>query len=430
MNLKRTLLPLILLLLLAGSARADQPRILAFVGTDTLTTTDLKIELNIMRRKGEDKATPVLPDPDQVLRRLIQNRLIVQEGYRMGLNEEFAVQNQVDEAVNARCMGALLDSVALAVPTDTPDLHTARRLAVKNYIDDLKVMHGVKVDTTLLRSLDYASSDSQVQDYLRDSEDILAEVPTGTLTVAGFSRIVRFTAFHGLEGKPDASERRDEIFHEWVAETVTIHEARRRDIRQRPTIQLYERRLERALMLEETLNILLQLDFDPTEQEIEAFYQEHLSDYMSEAKVKMESLKFSTEEDALQARDRLIKGAAMKWIKSNMDGVIQGPDPFPADFFAAGKLGLKPENAVVGHIPDPYGVPGGWVLARISEVRESAPIPLADCRDKLLRHMKSDATNSHMREIVTVLEEAVPVEIKPDAEAIVAEILAAQQGAE
>lgn len=430
MKYARALLLVLATILLASPLLAEEPRILAYVGEDTLTTVDLKIELNIMERKGEDKARPVLPEADKVLRRLIQNRLLVQEGYRMGLNEEFAVRNQVNEAVNARCMGALLDSVALSIPDDTPDLKETRRRAVRDYIENLMVVHEVQVDSTLLKSLDYGSDDPEMQERLRDSEEVLAVVPTGTLTVAAFSRIVRFTAFHGLVGKEDAAERRDQIFHEWVSEAVTIHEARRQDIRRRPSIQLYERRLERALMLEETLSILLQLDFDPTEEEVEAFYQENIGGFMAEAMVKMESLKFVSEEAAVAAKDRLSRGATMKWIKSNMDQVIEGPDPFPADFFVAGKLGLKPEQAFTGFIPDPYGVPGGWVLARISEVREPTPIPLSECRDLVLRRMKAHMTSEHMRDIITRLEEAVEIQIMPDAEDVVAEILAAQQEAE
>lgn len=410
--------------LATGALSATTPEILAFVGEDTLTTVDLRIELNLMEKRGGAEEQKAMPEAGQVIRRLVQNRLLIQEGYRMGLDGQFTVKNQVTEAVNSRCMGALLDSVALAVPSDSEDLYDARLSAVNNYIENLMVVHDVKVDSTLLRSLDYGSKDPQMQTMLHNSEDILAEVPTGKLSVSAFSRIVRFTAFHGLEGKPNADQRRDEIFHEWVAEAVTIHEARNNAIRNRPIIQLYKTRLERALMLEETLKILLQIKFEPTEKDIDSFYQENTDQFLQITKVKMESLKFATEEAANAARKRLEQGAKMSWIKRNMDQVIDGPSPFPMELFEAGKLGLDPEKCSVGFIPEPFGVPGGWVLAQVSHVQEPLPIPLNECLEDVLTQMKGAATAAQLNEILSRLEEAVEVHLQPNAETIVGRILA------
>jgi hypothetical protein len=415
----------ITLVLLAGSAWSiPAVEILAFVDEDTLTTDDLRIELNLMEKRSNIEGRKVLPEPDAVLRRLIQNRLIVQEGYRMGLDQEFTVNNQVTEAVNARCMGALLDSVALAVPKDSSDLKGARSQAVKDYIENLIVIYDVQVDSTLLKSLDYGSAEQEMRDWLRDSDEILAVVPTGTLKVSSFSRLIRFTAFHGLEGKPDAAQRRDRILSEWVSEAVTIHETRQQNIRQRPVIQLYQNRLERTLMLEETLKILLQFPFEPTAEEIEAYHQQYIDRFLKPTQVKMESLKFATEEAAQTARKRLIQGAKMSWVKRNMEQVVDGPPPFPVEWFEAGKLDITSEQARLGYIPEPYGVPGGWVLAQVSQVQEPTATPVSECKDLILKMMKADATNELMQDIIRRLEEVVEVRVQPGAEDAVGRVLA------
>jgi PPIC-type PPIASE domain len=426
MNLFRTaLLALIAILCFSGMALpAPTPEILAFVGEDTLTTIDLQIELNLMDKRNERDAKMVLPEPEAALRRMIQNRLIIQEGYRMGLQDGFAVSNQVTEAVDSRCVGALLDSVALAVPKDTDDWYEMRRLAVKNYIENLMKVYNVEVDSTLLRSLDYGSSDPEMKAMLRDNEDVLVVAPTGRLTVSAFSRLIRFTAFHGLEGKQDADERRDKILNEWVAEAVTIHQVRRQDIASRPEIQLYKIRLERTLMLEETLKVLLDVSFQPTAEEIESYYEQHLDRFLKPAQVKMESLKFVTEDAAKAARKRLEQGAKMNWIKRNMDQVIEGPRPFPMEWIEAGKLNLKDEQAKVGYIPEPYGVPGGWVLAIVTHVQNPDPFPLAESREKVLRMMGAESVNNQMLDVISQLEEVIEVRIEPDAVDKVGRVLA------
>jgi hypothetical protein len=415
-SLRTSLIILATMVLLQANAVATTvPATLAFVGDDTLTTVDLTIELNIMEKRSGGQKQSAFPEPEAVLKRLIQNRLIIQEGYRMGLEEEFTIKNQVIEAVNATCMGALLDSVALAAPMDSENLKETRRQAVKEFINDLMVTYDVQVDSTMLQSLDYGSADPEMQKRLRDSNEIIATVPTGNLKVSALSRIIRFTAFHGLEGKPDAAARRDKIFHEWLTEAVVLYEARQQSIENKPVIQLYKSRLERSLMLEEALKILLQFPFEPTEEDIASFHQEHSDLFLKPAQVRMESLKFSTEEAAMAGRNHLENGVKMKWIKQNMDQVIDGPAPFPGDWFEASKLDLKDDMVRTGYIPDPYGVPGGWVLAQVSDVNNGAVIPLSVCKDKVMRMMKAEATNEQIKEITRRLEEVVEIRIESGA---------------
>ncbi len=377
-----------------------------------------------MKNRNEQNLTPRSLDPAQVLRRMIQNQLVIQEGYRLGLDKEFTVSNQVLEVVRHECMAALLDSVAFSVPQDTPDYHEARRLAVKNYLTELEEKYEATYDSTLLASLDFGLDDAEMQAYLRDSEDVLAVVPTGKLSVSAFSRIVRFTEFHGLIGKPEAGQRRDEIFHEWFAEALLNYQYQAQGMDRNPEVVLIAERMERTLVLEETLGILLEFDFAPSEEEVEDFYKAHLDAVTPTPRVKMKSIKAADEASALALFDKMLRGTPSSWLYSNDPTVVQGPPPFPEEFFQPSQLGLQPENLVVGYIPKPYQVPTGWVVAIISEIEEPVPAPLADCRNQILSMMKSDQTKQMMVRILERLEEATPVEVFADAEEAVALVIA------
>jgi hypothetical protein len=400
-----------------------EPVALAIVGEDTLTTTELKIQLALMNNRNVEGAPTPSLDPAMVLRRLTQNQLIIQEGYRMGLNEEFIVANQVLEVVRHECMAALLDSVAYSVPKETPDYFEARRLAVKNYIEDLQEKYEATVDSTLLATLDYGSDDQEMQAYLNESQDILAVVPTGKLSVAAFSRIVKFTEFHGLVGKPDAADKRDKVFHEWFAEALLNFQYLAQGMDKDPEMVMLSERWERNLVLEETLGILLQTDFTLSETEIEEYYRSHLEAVTPAPKVKMKSLKVADEAAALAIYDKLLRGTPANWLYSNDPSVVQGPPPFPEEFFRPNQLGLKPENLVVGYIPPPYQVPTGWVVAIISEIENPAPTPLASCRPQIENMMRSEMTEQLMVEILEKLEEVSPVVILPGAETTVLAVI-------
>ncbi len=407
----------------SAGATVSPPTPLAIVGPDTLTTTDLKIELGIMINQKDVGDASTLPKPDQVLRRLVQNRLIVQEGYRMGLHEEFVITNQVFEFIRHQTMTALLDSVTAAVPKTAGDMHEARRLAVGDYLADLRERFGVSVDTALLATLDYGSADPQMQEYLRNDTTVLATVPTGQLTVAAFSRNLRFTEYHGLVDKPDADKKRDKAFEAWLAEVVLYHQVGLQKMTELPRYTVMAERMERNLVLQEGLRMLLDFDFSPTASEIETYYQANLAQFTAEPRVKMESLKVGSNTAAEKLMGEMKRGVPVNWLRKNNENVVKGPPPFPLEFFEPAKLGLNQVDMQIGFIPEPYQVPSGWVVAIVVDIEEPAPKALAQCQNELLAMMKSGQTRDLMIEILDRLEVVAPITILPDAEVETAKII-------
>ena len=401
---------------------ADLPLVL--VNGDTITTSDLRLELEIMKKMNPEAIGLTISAPDKVLRRLIQNQMILQEGYRLEIDKNSSVTNQVRELIRSKSMVALLDSVSLSVSADSLELREARMKAVRSYIDGLKVTHKVSVDSTLLKSLDYGSDDPEVQEYLRTSEDVLAVVPLRELTVAKFSKSLRFREFHGLVGKPDAAKRRDKALDEWVTESVLRYQVKIQGRDQDPEIQKAAHDLEHVLIRKETINILLQSSYEPQEDEIERYYEENKADFMAPMRVKLNSKKLNTEEAAKAFREKLVEGASMEWLAKNDPEVIEGNDPFPYEWIRPEKIALNPEGLKVGFIPDPYGVPGGWVVAVVAEIEEPTPIPPADCRAKIVPKLKSLHQQKYMADVMLKLEEVSEIVVLPGAEDIVQEVLA------
>lgn len=417
-----------LLLLLLPVAVAAGPVPLAVVDGDTLTTAELTMELGVMVANAPTDMPFEAPAPDRVLRRLVQNQLVIQEGYRMGLDERFAVRNPKAEALRNRFVRALLDSVAALVPRGELDQSAwteLRRLRVESYLGELRRAHGARVDSLLLAGLDYGSADPAMIARLRDSDEVVATMDGSRITVADLTREIRFVAFHGLEGKSDAAERRDKIFWDTLHERLLYREARRLGLDRRPDMADYADAVERGLMLEETTGVLVRFEFAPTEQEIEAFYAANLDAVTPPVRIRMESVKLTSEEAAINLRAKALQGAKLPWLARNMPDVVDGPPPFPTDFFLPQQVGLEPAAVEVGLIPEPYGVPGAWVVARVAEVEAVAPRPLAQCREEILTLMRSQATREHMADVLARLEAASTVEILPGAAQEVATIIEA-----
>ncbi len=409
----------------AGPATAADPVPLALVGPDTLTTIDLEIELALMNARNSENAPVKLDDPQPILRRLTQNQLLVQEGLRMGLDQEAVVRNQAWSVVRQECMKALLDSVALSIPETQADYRDARRNAVQSYLDGLARTWGASVDSVLLKGLDYGSADPAMQKRLRDSQEVLGRLPGNrTFSVADFTRQLRFTEFHGLVGKPEAAQRRDEILREFLADAVTARQIRAQKMDQTPRMRMLYRRFERAAILEESLRVLAQIDFEPAPAEISHYYRQHQAQYMSSPRMKLASLKAKSKEDAAALRDRILKGASVRWLMANDKRAIEGPAPFPETWLFPEQMGLKAEDLKVGHTPEAYEVPEGWVVAQVVEVEPAQPLPLEQCRDRIIARMRQEATRQQMLDILARLKAESPVRILPGAEDAVRKVVA------
>jgi peptidyl-prolyl cis-trans isomerase C len=97
------------------------PRLpLALVGADTVTVADLDAEMSATLAASQGAGQKPKLDPEGVLRRLIQNRLLEQEGYRTGADQVAQVQNQVLDFVRLQGVKALMDSVSAPPPGTAP----------------------------------------------------------------------------------------------------------------------------------------------------------------------------------------------------------------------------------------------------------------------------------------------------------------------
>jgi len=403
--------------------QAAQP--LALVGPDTLTIDDLQVELALMKARNTGDADTKFGEPATILRRMTQNQLLIQEGYRMGLDKEFSVRNPAAEVVHSECMKALLDSVTATVPGDGPDTQDRKRQAVQAYLKRLEMTWGVAVDSTLLATLDYGSADPAMQKRLHDSQEVLVRLSEGRkLTVADFTRELRFTEFHGLIGKPDAKQRRDDILREYVSRYVTGRQAKAQKLDQTAQMNLLRQRFIRVGLLEEVLKVMTRVDFKPSDAEVSHYYREHMGDFTAPPRVKLFSLKVANEQVAGELRAKALKGASVRWLASNDKRVAAGPAPFPETWLPPEQVGLKAADLKVGNVPEPYQVPDGWVVAQVVEVEAGQPLPLDQCRDRILAMMKRDAMRDDMVSSLAKLEELSPVVILPGAEAAVARAIA------
>lgn len=400
---------------------------LATVAGDHLTLDDLDVELFLMKsQQGGDHVT--LPASDAVLKRLIQNTLIFQEGKRLGLDQDGKVLNQVTENVRHRSVLALVDSVAFTVPEDVEDRKSAQFEAIDEFVKSLMVKYNAVVDSLLLKSLDYASADEATQTYLRNSDDVLCTTSFNFMRVRSLTSRLMFQEFHGMIGKSNAADIRDRNFSEWVTEALLTHESRVQGIPDNPKMRMLARYHTRDLVLEETIGLLSKININPTDQDLRDFYEANIEHLTPPARIKVESVMLGDEDAARLFKSRLDQGAEMKWLSGRTAEIVKEVAAIPTSWLNPAMIGLQPGEERVGLIMEPMGVPGGWVVARISEIEQPLPVPLEECRDEVMQRLKTERTRTAVSDAVKLLEKEAEIEIAPNAMEIITEHLVEWKG--
>jgi hypothetical protein len=512
-----------------GRSPSPDASVLARVNGESVTTADLEVLLAGQQRPDGDPGKASHLSPEGVLKRLIQNRLLEQEGYGIGTHETPKVKSQVWDLVRYRSMIALMDSISAEVPEPNPedfdsilsrrntmhrlshvlvddessardlldslaagipfadlaarhsrdttwagdggDLGWAREDAyilefqeaiqgigkgdvagpvktergwhilmlmdtrtetvgqsdrmstalqeaamrdrvmktLRSYVMSLREKYDVVVNESLLASLDYTSEDTEVQTELRDSDAVLATLPWRNLTVSGLTRNIRFEHFHGLRGKPDAAEIRNRLFDDWLTESLLRHEASVLGFNKKPGIVAQADRLERRLIREAVIEMILAIRFDPSQEETEAFYADHIGEFTPNPRIRAEGVFLESEEASRRFREGLESGARLSWLAARTPEVS---DPSPAvfsDWLDAELLGVS--GVERGKILGPMEIEGSWAVAKVLEMKSAGPTPLDQCRSQVLGKMKSEQMRKAMGEAMATLESQAEIEV-------------------
>lgn len=521
----------------AALAAADAAP-LAQVNGEAIGLADLEAELRDLQPGAS------APAPAAVLRRLIQNRLLEQEGYRIGAETEPGVHNQVQDLLRLRSVVALMDSVSaeagragkaaldslmnqerelrryahilvadaataralrdslsagvpfadlarrhsldgnaarggelgwagagayvpafeaaaaplaigeIAGPVETqfgwhlitllesrretagqsPAMREAmqtarereqRMAAVRAYVAGLRERYAVAVDDSLLARLDFGSEDPAVQTALRESDAVLAVLPTGRLTVQGLYRQTIFKYFHGLAGRAEAAQLAGEVFREWVDEALLSYEAKQAGLQERPALQAEAKALERALLREEVLKLLLlSVQAAPSEDELAAYYAANPARFAPPPRVKLRSLAFADEAAAAAFRARVEQGVQFGWLAAREPAGLPAPAPFSEEWLEPAALGLADAALAEGALLGPLPREERWVVAQVQQRERPTPPSFAECREEVLAAHQRERQQEAVRRGLAQLEAAATVTIAPDAESRVAALLA------
>jgi hypothetical protein len=190
----------------------------------------------------------------------------------------------------------------------------------------------VKVDKKLVDSLDYGSKGEGLEKLLEDQRVAVEIEGDQPITVAQLSEGMQEKFYHGMKSQKGEKLMRVkyDVLENLIEKRLFIQEAKRRGLDKTATYKNMVEEYERGMLWGAFIQKVVVRDVKLRDEDLKSYYRAHAGDYQSVELVKIRSLAFAKEADAVAALEKLRKGADFNWIKANVEGRMDiDPDDLP-----------------------------------------------------------------------------------------------------
>jgi hypothetical protein len=166
---------------------------------------------------------------------------------------------------------------------------------------------------------------------------------TRTMQVNELVEKLKATYFHGTEIELNAAEadkRVKQILDDWIFRIAGTEEAKKLGLDQTRRYQIKVEEFERRTLFDQFMQKVIVPEVKLTEEEVRQYYDGHLEEYSTPRMLRMASLAFYEQDDALSALGKLRKGSDFKWVSANSEGLVPVADEDLLDF-GSGILSLS-----------------------------------------------------------------------------------------
>ncbi len=180
----------------------------------------------------------------------------------------------------------------------------------------------VKVDKKLVDSLDYGPNGEGLEKLLEDQRVAVEIEGDQPIAVAQLSEGMQEKFYHGLKNQTEAKlmKTKHDVLDSLIEKRLFVQEARKRGLDKTATYKNMVEEYERGMLWGAFVQKVVARDVKLKDEDLKAYYHDHAGNYQSAALVKIRSLAFGKEANAVAALEKLRKGADFNWIKANAEG--------------------------------------------------------------------------------------------------------------
>jgi parvulin-like peptidyl-prolyl isomerase len=300
-------------------------------------------------------------------------------------------------------------------------LAEAKRDTLEAFDESLKRKHA-KVKRELLQSLDYESPTPGFDALLKDSRVLVEVAGEAPITVGELTEQLRFQFYHGTRQAAEQKRinaKKDAVLDGILHRKLFRKDALRRGLQKTDAYRDKVAEYENGVLFGMFLDKVIVPEITLKEEEVRAYYQQHLDEYRSPEMVKIRSLGFTSRSGAEGAVEKLKAGTEFQWFAAHAPGQL--------DAGAKGVLAFDGRSIMTDELPEPlrqaiaganagdfrlYAAPDGayYALAILDRIT-SQPQPYAQARQQIAQKIFAEKQTRAVEEYADKLRALSEVKV-------------------
>lgn len=293
--------------------------------------------------------------------------------------------------------------------------------AIQSLDRELKEKY-TKVNKKVFDSIDYDSKKPGIEKLLKDKR-VVAEIKgEKPVTVAELSAEIRQKFYHGIERAAESkkvNERKADVLGELLHKRVFRKEALRRGIHKTEKYMNLVKTYEESVIFGAFVQKIVVPDVKLTLEEVQEYYNRHISEYSFPEMLRLHSLAFFSKADAESAVEKLKKGTDFKWLRENAEGQVDKNTPgllkFDGSVLTLNDLPADMQKVLSAVNPGDsrfYSGPDNFFYALyVQDVIPSKKQPFEAVKDVVGRKVFNEKLNNAIDEWTDKLREASDIKI-------------------
>jgi len=300
-------------------------------------------------------------------------------------------------------------------------LRQKQKEAFAKYEKALKAK-SVKVNDPLLKSIDFESKEQGFEKLLKDKRAVAEIKGEKPITVGELAEYMKQQLYHGVERAIESkrlNKRKDQILEEMLEKRVLRKEALRLGIDKTEGYKNKVKEYENSLIFGAFVQKAVVPDVKLNEEELKAYYDQHMKEYTYPEMMKIKSLAFLKREDAEKALVQLRQGTDFQWLGANAEGQVdqntKGVLNFEGNLLTTKDLPEYVQKAVSGTQSGDFRLLANpenyFYVLSIQEVIPPKPQPYPEAREKIANKIYNEKLTKAVEEYADKLRAVSDVKI-------------------
>lgn len=301
-------------------------------------------------------------------------------------------------------------------------IESKRAEVLTKYNDALKKKYAT-VNEKLLKKLDFEAPKPGFNNLLKDKRVVVRIKGGDPITVADIAQGLAARFFHGVEGaikEKNVNVAKPLVLRNLIYREAFVREAKRLGIDKSEQYLHDVREYRNSLVFGDFIKKVVAPDIKVTDDDIAAYYKEHIKNFTLPAMVKAEGLIFKKKNLAEDAVAKLRKGTDFGWVKNNAEGQIEKEKSEELLAFSGRLISLVTmpdgiretlQDAKEGDVRLWASPDGYFYVLTVEKFVPATPSPLAEERKRISDLMFADKLNSSLDDWAEKLRKAYSVKI-------------------